>query len=452
MAASEFLKARQTRYGAYVTVYVLVVIAILGAINYLASSHNKTYDSTANKRYTLSDQTKKIVSGLKNDLDITYFQKTTDFTRGKDLLDRYANLSNKLHVKYVDPEKDPLAARSAGIRSFGTTVVSNGQRTQEAKLVSEDEITGALIRVMKTDQRTACFVVGSGELGTDDQDRSGISGLKTALEKTTFKTQSLSLLEKPEVPANCSVLIVAGPKRDYLPQAVDAVKKYMDAGGHGLFLIDPAIDFGKGDVNSGSPALVAMLSGYGITANNDLVIDASGIGQMLGFNEASPLVQNYERQPIVAGMGRSATVFPLSRSLDVKAPAEKLFATGEKSFATTNLKPPIKIDPAKDKQGAFTLGAAGTVGGKGRLVVVGSSSWVKNEVFGIPQIGNRDLALNMMNWLTADEELIGIRPKDPEDRRISMTRRQGSVLFFLLVVIIPLSMILVGTSVYLRRR
>ncbi len=63
MAASEFLKARQTRYGAYVTVYVLVVIAILGAINYLASSHNKSYDATANKRYTLSDQTKKIVGG-----------------------------------------------------------------------------------------------------------------------------------------------------------------------------------------------------------------------------------------------------------------------------------------------------------------------------------------------------------------------------------------------------
>ena len=452
MAASEFLRARQTRYGAYVTVYVIVVIAILGAINYLANSYNKSFDSTANKRYTLSDQTKKVVSGLKGDTDITYFQKATDFTRGRDLLDRYANLSNKLHVKYIDPEKDPLAARAAGIRTFGTTVVATGGRTQEAKTLSEEEITGALIRVLKTGDRLACFVVGSGELGIDDQDRAGLSGFKAALEKTTFKTQTVSLLEKPEVPATCSVLVIAGPKRDYVQPAVDAVKKYLDGGGHAMVLIDPAIDFGKGDANSGSPALVTLLGSYGVTVDNDLVIDGSGMGQMFGFNEASPIVMQYESQPIVAGMRRSATVFPLSRSLEVKSGAEKLFSTTDSSFATTNLTPPIKIDPAKDKKGPFTLGAAATAGGKGRLVVVGSSSWVKNEVFGIGQIGNRDLALNAVNWLTADEDLISIRPKDPEDRRISMTRRQMSLLFFLLVIVIPLSVILVGTSVYLRRR
>jgi len=452
MAASEFLKARQTRYGAYVTIYVLVVVLILGAINYLANSHNKSYDATANKRYTLSDQTKKITGGLKNDIDITYFQKASEFTRARDLLDRYANLSNKLHVKYVDPDKQPDLARAAGIRTYGTIVVANGLRTQEAKAVTEEEITGALIRSLKTGERLACFVVGSGELGTDDQDRSGLSGLKTALEKTAFKTQTLSLLEKPDVPQTCSVLIIAGPKRDYVQPAIDAVKKYVDAGGHALFLIDPAIDFGKGDANSGSPGLAALVAGYGVTLDNDLVIDGSGMGQLFGFNEASPIVMQYESQPIVAGMRRSATVFPLARSLEVKSPAEKLFSTAAGSFATTNLKPPIKIHPAKDKKGPFTLGAAATLAGKGRIVVVGTSSWVKNEVLGIGQIGNRDLVLNMMNWLTADEELIGIRPKDPEDRRISMTRRQMSLLFFLLVLIIPLAVILVGTSVYLRRR
>ncbi len=452
MAASEFLKARQTRYGAYLAAYVIVVILILGAINYLSSTHNKSYDATANKRYTLSDQTKKIVTGLKDDVNITYFQKASEFTRARDLLDRYSNLSGKIHVKYIDPDKDPLAARTAGIRAYGTIVVANGLRTQEAKAVTEEEVTGALIRALKTGERLACFVVGSGELGTDDQDRSGLSSLKTALEKTTFKTQTVALIEKPDVPQNCSVLIIAGPKRDYVQPAIDAVKKYIDAGGHAAFFIDPAIDFGKGDANSGSPALVAMISGYGVTLNNDLVIDGSGMGQLFGFNEASPIVMQYESQSIVAGMRRSATVFPLSRSLDVKSPGEKLFSTSDNSFATTNLKPPIKIDPAKDKKGPFTLGAAATIAGKGRIVVVGSSSWVKNEVLGIGQIGNRDLVLNMANWLTADEDLIAIRPKDPEDRRISMTRRQMSLLFFLLVLVIPLAVILVGTSVYLKRR
>lgn len=453
MANSEFLKARQTRYGAYLLVYVLVILAILGAVNWLADRHNKSFDTTANKRYTLSDQTKKLVDGLKNDVNVDYFDKTSAFDRARSLLDRYQNLSGKLHVNYIDPDKKPDLARMAGIRNYGTVVIHNGQRTQEAKSVTEEEITGALIRTLKTGEHMACFVTGSGELTPDDSDRNGIGTFKGSLEKSLFKTKTISLLEKPEVPADCSVLVIAGPKRDYIPPAVDAVKKYLDGGGKALFLIDPALDFGKGDANSGSPALVALLGNYGITLNNDLVVDASGVGQFFGFNEASPIVVKYDPQAIVSGMKGTATVFPLSRSVDVKSGAEKLLETSDNSYATTNLKPPIKVDPSKDKKGPFALAVAETIsGGKGRIVVVGSSSAISNQVLGISQIGNRDLALNMMNWLTADEDLISIRPKDPEDRRITMNRRQMALLFYGTVIFIPLLIIAAGTSVYLRRR
>ncbi|MCU1258215.1 MAG: ABC-type uncharacterized transport system involved in gliding motility auxiliary component-like [Bryobacterales bacterium] len=452
MASSEFLKARQTRYGAYLAVYVLVIVAILAATNWLANQHNKSFDTTANKRYTLSDQTKKVVGNLKTDVRVQYFDKTSSFERAKALLDRYANLSNKLHVDYIDPDKKPDLARAAGIRTYGSIVVQNGLKKQDAKSLSEEEVTGALIRTLKSGDRTACFVTGSGELGIDDTDRGGLSAFKTSLEKNNFKTKTLSLLEKPEIPADCSVLIVPGPKRDYIQPEVDAIKKFLDAGGKALFMIDPPIDFGHGDANSGSPALVKLLEGYGVNLNNDLVIDASGVGQFFGFNEASPIVAKYSANPIVATMKGNATVFPLARSIDVKSGAEKLFETSENSFSTTNLKPPIKIDPAKDKKGPFTLGAADTIAGKGRIVVVGSSSAAANQVFGIGQIGNRDLFLNMMNWLTADEDLISIRPKDPEDRRISMTRSQMSLLFYTSVVFIPMIVIGSGVAVWWRRR
>jgi ABC-type uncharacterized transport system involved in gliding motility auxiliary subunit len=452
MAASEFLKARQTRYGAYLTVYVLVILAILAATNWLANQHNKSFDTTANKRFTLSDQTKKVVGNLKNDVQLQYFDKTSAFDRAKALLDRYANISNKLHVDYIDPDKKPDLARAAGIRSYGSIVVQNGLKKQEAKTLSEEEITGALIRTLKSGDRLACFVTGSGEIGLDETERGGLSSLKTSLEKNNFKTKTISLLEKPDVPADCTVLVIPGPKRDYIQPAVDAVKKFVDAGGKALFMIDPAIDFGHGDENSGSPALVKLLDGYGVTLNNDLVIDASGVGQFFGFNEASPIVAKYESHAIGSTMKGSATVFPLARSIDVKSGAEKLFGTSDSSFSTANLKPPIKIDPDKDKKGPFTLGAAAVIGGKGRIVVVGSSSAAANQVLGISQIGNRDLILNMMNWLTADEDLISIRPKDPEDRRISMTRRQMSFLFYTSVVFIPLIVIVSGVAVWWRRR
>ena len=62
--ASQWLKARQTRYAAYATIYTLVVISIVAVANVLADRYNKSFDATSNKRYSLSDQTAKIVRGL----------------------------------------------------------------------------------------------------------------------------------------------------------------------------------------------------------------------------------------------------------------------------------------------------------------------------------------------------------------------------------------------------
>src|SRR5437867_4974606 len=118
---ASWLKARrQTKYAAYATVYILVAIAIVTVANVLADRYNKSYDSTSNKRYSLSDQTAKIVKGLKQDATITYFDESSEFQQAKDLLDRYRNLSPKVHVEYVDPLKKPMLAREAGIKSMRT--------------------------------------------------------------------------------------------------------------------------------------------------------------------------------------------------------------------------------------------------------------------------------------------------------------------------------------------
>src|SRR5579862_7089637 len=117
------MEARQTKYAAYVTMYILVILCIVAVGNVLANRYNKSYDSTANKRYSLSEQTSKIVKGLTQPVTITYFDKTTGFQTGKDLLDRYATLSPEVKLDYVDPDKNPQAARLAGISKYGTTVV-----------------------------------------------------------------------------------------------------------------------------------------------------------------------------------------------------------------------------------------------------------------------------------------------------------------------------------------
>jgi len=455
----DWLRARQTKYSAYVTAYILVILAILSAANWLANRHNKSYDSTANKRFSLSDQTIKVVKNLKQPARITYYDRTSQFASARDLLDRYDNLSPQLTVEYVDPDRKPQVAKSAGVRTYGTIFVEASGKKEEAKSLTEEEVTGALIRALKGGQRTACLVTGSGEHSPEDTERTSYSNLKDLLERSNYKTQTISLLEKPEVPKECTVLIVGGPRYDYVEPAVKAIQSYVESGGRALLMLDPPLKLGKEEV-SDNALLVKALESWGVTLERNLVLDTSGIGQLFGLGPEVPLVTSYESHPIVREMRSIATAFPVARSLEVKSTdktsVEKLFSTTANSYATTTLNSSsIRLNPATDKKGPFTLAAAGTYntgqqGVQGRFVVVGSSDWVANYILGFN--GNRDLFMNMMNWLSSDEDLISIRPKEPEDRRLNMNRRQMLVVFYTSVIGLPLLVVAAGLGVWWRRR
>lgn len=458
---SSFLKAKQTKFTAYAVTYTAVVLGALGLLNFLANRHNKSLDLTANKRFTLSDQTLKVVNGLKEDVKITYFDRTNAFAApggAKDLLDRYDNLSPKISVEYVDPEKKPTVARAAGVRNFGTTFIETLGRKEEAKSVSEEELTGALIRALKGGARTVCAVKGSGEHTFDNSDRDGYSSIKEYLERNNYKTRELSLLEKPEVPKDCTVLMVGGPKRDYLEPAVGAVKGFVEGGGRALVMLDPPIKLAKDETDENA-ALLKVLADWGVTLNKDLVLELSPVGRLFGLGPEMPLVNKYETHAVVREMRDAASAMPLTRSLEVKTggktTVDKLFSTSDNSVATTNLSSAeIKVDAPGNKKGPFVLAAAGTYNtGKekeqGRFVVTGSSLFMANGYlrFG----GNRDLAINMMNWLSQDEDLISIRPKEPEDRRVNMSSGQMRTFFFTLLMV-PVGIIAWGLLVWNKRR
>ncbi len=149
---------------------------MLFAANWLAKDHNnKTVDVTANKRFTLSDQTRKVVGDLKKPVNIYYFDKSDSYERARDMLDRYKNLSSQIKVNYVDPDKKPDVARVEGMHNFGDIIVDNGVKKETAKALTEEELTGAIIRDLKSGARTACFVRGSGEHQLDDTSREGWS-------------------------------------------------------------------------------------------------------------------------------------------------------------------------------------------------------------------------------------------------------------------------------------
>jgi ABC-type uncharacterized transport system involved in gliding motility auxiliary subunit len=456
---TQLLQARQTKYLLYLTSYVLLVASILVVVNVLADRYNKSFDSTSNKRFSLSEQTAKIVKGLKQPVTITYYDQSTRFAQAKDQLDPYANLSPKVHVDYVDPDKKPELARAAGIKTYGTTIVQIGERKEEAKSLTEEAITGAFIRDLKSSVRTICFAEGSGEHQIGDSERSGYSRLKDLLGKDEYQSKSANLVLRAEVPAECTVLVIGGPEADYQQPAVDSVKKYVESGGRTLILLDPPLKMGRSEI-ADNAALDQVLEGWGVTPQKNLILDLNPIGQIAGLGPQVALVTTYDAHAIVNDLKGRVTGFPLTRSLDTKngdkTSIQRLFSSSDSSLATTKLNTP-EIDPndPKNIKGPLLIAAAGTYNtgkenSQGRFVVVGSSSWAANSFIGFN--GNRDLALNAVNWLASDEDLISIRPKEPEDRKITLTKAQMNWIRITSQFLLPLLVVLGGVRVWWRRR
>jgi ABC-type uncharacterized transport system involved in gliding motility auxiliary subunit len=473
--ASGFFRSRQTRYGAYMAAYILVIIAVLAAVNFLANRYDKSYDATANKQFSLSGQTDKVAKGLKGDVKIYYFDDQSRFQTGRDLLDRYSALSPRIHVEYIDPVRKKQQAQAAGYRRDVSVLVASNGRQEEAKSLTEEEVTGALIRSQKSGERNVCYLTGAGEHSIDDEQAAGFSAQKQLLERDNYKAKTITL--KPaapeagkqvtigqaaagavEVPKDCLALVVGGPQQDYPKPVVDAIQKYVEGGGHALFMLDSTLRLGRDQAAAENKQLTDLLTTWGATVNRDLVLDLSGIGGMFGAGPEIPIVLQYDSHAIVRPLQRVPTAFPVPRSIDAKSgakgSAEKLLGTTEDSISVDSIGSGGAIDPKKGKKGPFTLAAAGTVSGtpSGRFVVVGTSGWAENRALGSRTLGNRDLFMNAINWLTADEDLISIRPKSTEDRPLTMTGQKLSTVFWLSVIVFPLAIVGFGLATWWKRR
>jgi ABC-type uncharacterized transport system involved in gliding motility auxiliary subunit len=225
-----------------------------------------------------------------------------------------------------------------------------------------------------------------------------------------------------------------------------------------MFLLDPPLNFGHDQIAS-NDALVNLLASWGVTPEKDLVLEQNPVGQMLGLGAETPLVKNYASHPIVNDLN-SITGFPLARSLEIKngdkTTVEKLFSTSDGAFAVTKLSSnEINPQDPSNKKGPFLLGAAGSYNtGKpsnpGRFAVIGSSGFMDNRMLRFQ--ANSDLALNAINWLSSDEDLISIRPKTDENQRFDITQHRMNIFSYVDLIGMPLFVIVLGIGIYLKRR
>jgi ABC-type uncharacterized transport system involved in gliding motility auxiliary subunit len=458
------LGKRSTKYAGNYAISLILVVAVVSGLNFIGQRHPKRFDLTSSGRFTLAPQTTKVLKNLGQDVDIKAFPSGGEDKQLEGLLREYRTVSSHIRFELINPDKQPEIAHQYEVTAYGTLVISCGDRKEKIEKrsgeVQEQDLTNTIIKALRTEIPKIYFVQGHGEKNPSDSEQHGYSEVKRAMESQGYQVESLNLVQTGRIPEDAQALILAGPEKEPFPQEFEFINDYLGKGGGIFILVDP----------EPSPSLSEYLKEWGVAADNNLVLDVSGVGRIFGMGPTIPLVNSYEKHAITEGLENTMTFFPQTRSIrPLDSPPEgikieTLFKSDPSSWGETDLdfktNPNAEFKPGSDLPGPLSLAIAVTKEIKpstdestavnARMVVVGSSNFPINTYFGAQ--GNGNLFLNMISWLAQDDDLISIRPKDPEDRRIVLSSSQGAIIQWTLWLILPGIVLVIGIAVVLNRR
>lgn len=425
---------------------VIGLIACGAALLFLTYRHNVRLDLSPQRSYTLSSHARKILRELDRDVRLTVFVRSEDprTPQLKDLLWRVSGESPRVSYEFVDLNRSPALAKRYGVDRYGAIVVESGERRRDVSNANESLLMGALLSVTRERQRVVYFVTGHGERSPDDGDRKqGFSVARRTLEDDHFTVRALPLVGADGVPADATVLVIAGPKKDYLPGEVDRIATWVARGGNLLVLADPEL-----------PTTVAeLIARFGIGGADRVIVDperrlAGGEGVTLMLSDMLPSF-------LVSGSLEAPPVFSSARPLEVASDPDvtvTFLKSSARSYPAAPGAPTQRVDGAADSPLVAGVALFPTPQREGRIIVLGDSDFASNGV--IDYLGNKDLLLNAVNWLAREESLLAARAQSKEVGReqFFVTESQGAFAFWAATVLQPALFFAIATLVIVRRR
>ncbi len=447
------LSGRPIRYGSNAAIKSLAFLAILGLLNFLGLKYTHEVDLTETREFTLSEQTIQVLRTIDRPVQILGFFQASDgrLSLAENYLERYGRYTDKLTYEFYDPNVEPALARSLELSNYGLVFISGNNR-YETSNVDEQTITSGLMRVTSHQQKGIYFVKGHGGYSLQDSAPDGYSMVKQALERENYRVHELNLATRTAVPTDTQVLVLPGAKRYLTETETDLLTGWIKGGGKLLILVDPMQ----------AVPVKGLLHHYGLSLMDGFVVDMTdslvtltpdGLTQQV----TAPMVSHYPFHEITRGLNGARTFFPFVRPVHVVptgvGKAAPILTTSHGSWIETNLESPdLEYNEGVDLPGPATIGVAVEDERSGaRLVVFGNGSFISNQNLS-SEVANEDLLLNVINWLAEEDELISIRPKAASSRQIFLTPWQQSVLLLTTLVIMPLTVLAAGVTVWWKQR
>lgn len=468
-----FFGTRSGRYGTLAAFSLLVVLGILVAVNYIGKKQNKRWDLTEAGQFTLSDQSRNIVQKLDAPLQVLVFAQEPQFQTYRDRLKEYEYASKQIAAEFIDPDKKPTVAQQNNVQQYGTLIFNYKGRSERTTANTEQDITNTIIKVVSGKVKKIYFTQGHGERDPNSTERDGYQGIDNALINENYGVEKLVLAQTSTVPEDASLVVIAGPKTDFFAPEVDAIKKYLENNGKLLLMLDPPAKADDPELTN----LVALAHDWGVDATKTLVVDASGMGRLIGADASVPIAANYPSHPITDRFN-VLTAYPLARALKLVEGgvnghnAAPVVQSSPQSWAENDIKSlltsgEVSLDETQgDTKGPITIGAAvsaskpdatppdpkaaSDVKPETRVAIFGDSDFASNGVLGIQ--GNKDMFMNIVGWLSQQENLISIRAKEASDRRLTLTATQQNNITWMSLLMVPGLVFATGIYTWWRRR
>jgi ABC-type uncharacterized transport system involved in gliding motility auxiliary subunit len=455
------LTGRQARYGSNALVLVLAFTGIIVVLNYIVYKNPKNWDLTEDKVNTLTDETLQVLDELDGDVTATgYFTARASYPeeQAKDLLEKYKQASNgKLTYSFIDPESNPVMAQAAGITQDRTIVLQMGEQRESVTYASETDLTGALIRLMSGEIRVAYFLTGHGEHDLEGTDEGSYSYVKSTLESKNFQVKSLNLLSENEIPADASLIVIAGPTVPLSQQEVDQLAAFSESGGGLIVMEEPPVLTNYGDADD--PLADYLSNTWGITLGNDMVVSPWKTEN----NEFLAVADQYTSHPITDKLEAVTTFYPTARSLQLNNELQGvtltplvLTAPYDTTWAETDMEAleqgSVTPDPETDIPGPITVAAAAeNQTTSSCLVVIGDSDFASDFYFYSQLNGN--VLINSADWATEQENLINLTPREQTQRfMLPPFPAYTNLVIFVAVFLLPGIFLAAGIWVWIGRR
>lgn len=443
--------------------FTIVLVSVLILVNVFVSKYRVRWDLTENEKFSLSPQTREVLSLINEPIDIIAFIKEGSATgkQVENLLKEYEYSSNFINVDIVDPQKKPSLARKYEIEQFNTIIIKKGKKSRTLKhenlflfgkvpgdmsFRGEHAISRAILDLITQREAVIYFLMGHGEGSIMWE----YSEVRDYLMGEGYSPKKLQLSVEGKVPDDAGLIIEVGPEKDITPKEREIIEKYLETGGRLLFLNNPGRELKEWN---------KIFEKYGIRVDNNLVVDPER-GFFMDVLSPVALAKYHATTKRILDKNL-AVVFPFTSSVSRtdETPGDiriySLFITSSSSWAETDLKAQKVSKDEEDIPGPLYLGfALEKVTQKDKTepfaVVLGCSAFIGEEALKLE--GNLEYFITTVNWLVSSENTLFIEPKRQTVSTVMLTPRDIKVLFLTTVVIIPLAVILLGVMIWWRRR